>query len=301
MAENRDEEYLKTTSIPLSENPSDQNNPTIDTDTNTNPEIENMEVHKHPHHVTHKKKWTEYLLEFFMLFLAVFLGFVAENKREHIVENHRAHDYAKSFLNDLQADTIELRGAISAGRFMGSAMDSITEISLRFNGKTVPGTFYYYSRFMSNLWTLDWSKSTINQLIQSGNLRYFKNKAIVNKINSYYAWQDLIFGDNQVEHETRMKLVDLRNKILQSKYYSVFASLDLVSSENGHIASLRIDSLNKAQLPLMPNAFMYMDEYINLIADRKWRQEPVLNGRYPKALNVASELIILLKEEYKLK
>lgn len=31
-----------------------------------------MEAH-HPHHVTPKKKWTEYLLEFFMLFLAVFL------------------------------------------------------------------------------------------------------------------------------------------------------------------------------------------------------------------------------------
>lgn len=40
-----------------------------------------------PHHVTHKKKWVEYLLEFFMLFLAVFLGFVAENIREHTVEN----------------------------------------------------------------------------------------------------------------------------------------------------------------------------------------------------------------------
>ena len=47
----------------------------------SNPKLEivNMEVNKHPHHVTHKKKWTEYLLEFFMLFLAVFLGFVAEN------------------------------------------------------------------------------------------------------------------------------------------------------------------------------------------------------------------------------
>ena len=33
-----------------------------------------MEVHKHPHHITHKKKWIEYLLEFFMLFLAVFLA-----------------------------------------------------------------------------------------------------------------------------------------------------------------------------------------------------------------------------------
>ena len=41
-----------------------------------------MEVHKHPHHITHKKKWGEYLLEFLMLFLAVFLGFVAENIRE---------------------------------------------------------------------------------------------------------------------------------------------------------------------------------------------------------------------------
>ncbi len=38
------------------------------------PQTKNMEVHKHPHHVTHKKKWGEYLLEFFMLFFAVFLG-----------------------------------------------------------------------------------------------------------------------------------------------------------------------------------------------------------------------------------
>jgi len=37
-------------------------------------EIENMEVHKHPHHVAHKKKWEEYVLEFLMLFLAVFFG-----------------------------------------------------------------------------------------------------------------------------------------------------------------------------------------------------------------------------------
>ena len=42
-----------------------------------NPKSETeMEVHKHPHHATHKKKWGEYFLEFLMLFLAVFLGFV---------------------------------------------------------------------------------------------------------------------------------------------------------------------------------------------------------------------------------
>ena len=79
MAENTEEEQLDNSLSPLSENLSDQNNSTSDTDTiNTNPQTETMEVHKHPHHVTHKKKWSEYLLEFLMLFLAVFLGFLAE-------------------------------------------------------------------------------------------------------------------------------------------------------------------------------------------------------------------------------
>src|SRR5678809_595057 len=64
-----------------------------------------MEVHKHSHHETHKKKWTAYLLEFFMLFLAVFLGFVAENIREERVEHKRAHEFADRLLADLTNDT----------------------------------------------------------------------------------------------------------------------------------------------------------------------------------------------------
>ena len=76
-------------------------------------EIENMEVHKHPHHVTHKKKWTEYLLEFFMLFLAVFLGFVAENIRENIVERQREKEYITSLINDVKADTATVNRIIN--------------------------------------------------------------------------------------------------------------------------------------------------------------------------------------------
>ena len=45
-----------------------------------------MEVQKHPRHVTRKKKSGEYFLEFLMIFLAVFLGFIAENIREHVVD-----------------------------------------------------------------------------------------------------------------------------------------------------------------------------------------------------------------------
>jgi len=46
-----------------------------------------MEVHAHAH--TPRKKWTNYLWEFLMLFLAVFCGFLAEYQLEHIIENQR--------------------------------------------------------------------------------------------------------------------------------------------------------------------------------------------------------------------
>ncbi len=79
----------------------------------TNPsQTENMEVH-HPHHVTHKKKWGEYLLEFFMLFLAVFLGFVAENQREHMVEHRREKKYIVSMIEDLKNDSAFLSLSIN--------------------------------------------------------------------------------------------------------------------------------------------------------------------------------------------
>ena len=37
------------------------------TSTNDKSQTEYMEVYKHPHHVTHKKKWGEYLPKFFKL------------------------------------------------------------------------------------------------------------------------------------------------------------------------------------------------------------------------------------------
>src|SRR5437762_2940882 len=78
---------------------------------NQKSEIGNMEAH-HPHHVTHKKKWPEYLVEFFMLFLAVFLGFIAENIRENIVEKERGKQYISSLYEDLKSDTSRMNSII---------------------------------------------------------------------------------------------------------------------------------------------------------------------------------------------
>src|SRR5450631_904147 len=49
------------------------------------PQTTDMEVHHHPD--VEKKGLKEYLLEGLMIFLAVTMGFIAENVREHITEH----------------------------------------------------------------------------------------------------------------------------------------------------------------------------------------------------------------------
>ena len=70
-----------------------------------------MEVHTHSH--TPRKKWTHYFWEFFMLFLAITLGFFVENQREHYIEHKRGKEYAKLLKLDLIKDTLELHRYIS--------------------------------------------------------------------------------------------------------------------------------------------------------------------------------------------
>ena len=67
-----------------------------------------MEVHHHPQLLHKPKPWKEYLLEFLMIFLAVTMGFFAENLRERISNNEKGEKYIESLVEDLQADTTKI-------------------------------------------------------------------------------------------------------------------------------------------------------------------------------------------------
>src|SRR4051794_20010565 len=98
-----------------SSTPDDATEETISTkDTDTiNPNAENMEVHHHPDLHHKPKKWKEYFLEFIMIFLAVSLGFIAENIREHITEHKNARILAQSLFEDIKKDTASLHTLIA--------------------------------------------------------------------------------------------------------------------------------------------------------------------------------------------
>jgi hypothetical protein len=76
------------------------NNPAPQSDTPTE-EISDMETHAHALHRAPGHGWKHYLFEFLMLFMAVTLGFIVENFREHIVEHKRATQFLQSMLVDV--------------------------------------------------------------------------------------------------------------------------------------------------------------------------------------------------------
>jgi hypothetical protein len=143
-----------------------------------------MEVHAHTH--TPRKKWTHYFWEFLMLFLAVSLGFYAENTRETILHKKEVKTQLNSMLSDLQSD-ISLFDSVTTRNSHGAQMaDSLVELlnsditnttEIYFAARTVTANVgYYYSN----------SKS-FEQLKTAGLLRYIKNKELLDSIGNYYA------------------------------------------------------------------------------------------------------------------
>ena len=138
-----------------------------------------MEVHHHSH--SSRIKWTHYFWEFLMLFLAVFAGFLAENQREHYVEDQRAKTLAKNLYKEIYADSIVVQQKIAIRNkkeeactyFINYVKDSsLTELSPRF----YPAFTWAFLQTAQLLF--EPNDGILNQLRNSGELRYFKSSEL---------------------------------------------------------------------------------------------------------------------------
>ena len=139
-----------------------------------------MEVHHHSHH---PKKWKEYLTEFLMLFLAVSLGFFAENLREHQVEKHREISYLKNVHEDLQLDIKNIENVMNQNTVRLHAMDTLFQA---INNNTITNEdVYYYIRNLALRATFESSHVGLDQIKSAGGLRMIKNPEIIAGIQEY--------------------------------------------------------------------------------------------------------------------
>ena len=192
-----------------------------------------MEVHHHAH--SNRKKWTHYFWEFLMLFLAVFCGFLAENMREHYIEGKRAKVFASLLTDDLSYDVAELNRATRVLNKIIIASDSIAPLLNSQEIKKVPGgKLYFYEYWSSWRWRIISRDATLQQLKNSGSLRYMKSD-VVRKILNYEESLKVINLLQDKFEPDKIANMSLVQKVFDNDY---FAELD-------NIKGARKDSSNR--------------------------------------------------------
>ena len=179
-----------------------------------------MEVHAHTH--TPRKKWTHYFWEFLMLFLAVTLGFFVENKREHYIEKQRAKEYARLLVDDLNADVVELNRAESVLNKIITAGDSLGLLLGSPDISRIPGgKLYYYEYWSGWQWRIISRDATLQQLKNSGAMRYLHNSRLVRKILGYEESIRVIYmlqDKYQFEKNENTRVVQ---KVFHQEYFNI--------------------------------------------------------------------------------
>ncbi len=177
-----------------------------------------MEVH-HPHHPTHKKKWSEYIIEFVMLFTAVTLGFFAENIREHISENTKKEELMKIVSLDLQRDLKQLEFHKADVQLKSNTIDSFFVMTNQ-DPKTINTRTYYW--LLGNhlgYWNFNPNDRSRNDADSKGYFRDIENTELAYCMSKYNFF---LLDFKAIEEEAtqyRIKLKDQMEFVTEHEYY----------------------------------------------------------------------------------
>ena len=191
-------------------------------------ETQNMETHaQHLHHAPGKKFW-HYFYEFLMLFLAVFCGFMAENLREHVIEQRREKQYVKSFIEDLKSDIGNYERQIRYRTISQQRADSLIIFLLSPERNKHVDSIYVCAERMGRGNLFLYNDRTIQQLKNSGGMRLIRHQGASDLIMQY----DQLVKDMQQKELIREEIVTRFREI--SSYVldaAVFYSMADTSSE----------------------------------------------------------------------
>lgn len=137
-----------------------------------------METHHHPH-VHHRTKWKEYIFQFLMLFIAVFLGSLAEYRLEHYIERQRTKTLAKDLYDELKLDSATAKYRVK--QKVQRELD-LEYLENYFPDSSLHSPFpvFFASLILGlvhkNLGNFEPKEGILDQLKNSGALRYFHDK-----------------------------------------------------------------------------------------------------------------------------
>ena len=235
-----------------------------------------MEVHHHPH--VEKKSFKEYILEGLMIFVAVSMGFIAENIRENMTEHETVKRNMELIVENLKEDTTLLEESIQWNTKKLAATDSI--LNYRNIGFTdtnqVKKFFPLFVTVMTTAWFTS-NNSGFEQMKSSGTIRLIKEK---NVLDSLYKYESL---SNNIKYNG---VID--DELIHNKIEGIAGSFLIYSDgKNGKIIN---EAINPTMLNRFFNYYFYLHKNLSLF------YIPELHAQKQTAVN----LIHFLQEQYHL-
>lgn len=144
-----------------------------------------MEVHHHPHVPNHSKPWKEYIIEGLMIFVAVTLGYAAENVREHYVNKHKGIISVQNLYKDLKEDSLNYVYSIKSRNFQDSSFEVISNL---FDEKKIKNEILsvYAAHSAISMRVLPiMNTMALDQIKSSGALNFIEDNELKQLIQSY--------------------------------------------------------------------------------------------------------------------
>ena len=256
-------------------------------------ETETMEVHHHAHHDHGKKTWKSYFWEFFMLFLAVFCGFLAELQLEHYIEHQREKKYIFRIYNDLKKDTAFYKKYANYQMGIYNLLDSAVLFLDKKKYMQSPDLVYDILLRARSTRYLEYYSTAFDQMKSSGNLRLIREENILDSLLDYYY---VIEKRALVTDSRYLETVTETNKAL-NRFWDA-GNFNQVDTNIQFKSPLTLFKTSNAYFPEVP--YIYMLELKNILFQRKIQLVSLRNFTLRLDLQ-ATSLLKQIEEEYKLK
>lgn len=244
-----------------------------------------MEIH-HPHSHQGPKKFKEHFLEFFMLFLAVTLGFFAENQREHYVERHRETQYMESMVEDLKNDTIEFNKQLRGASYLVNKLDTALNIFYndQWNDSIIKKLYIVNLSYLGRR-DVYLSERTSSQLKNAGGMRLIRSQNITDQISEYWHLGEYGKTYGEVYEELKLQAREQSYSIFNQKYYNNITA--------GAIGTTIVDGVK-----LMTNDKNVLAEFANRLSHIRNATEKVQLVIVNRQKAAAVKLLLDIKKEY---
>ena len=239
-----------------------------------------------------KKKWYVYFIDFIMLFVAVSLGFLAENVRDQQTDKIREISYLKNVHEDLLVDLNRFELVMSANNWRLLMLDSL-HMEINKVSPDLP-SLYYYLRNLALRTTFESSHLGLDQIKASGGFRLIQNAKIIAGIQDYERMLN-----------SAMKLEEVRERSLEQARFKMAVVFDagtlyqMTKNQNMYRGEKMEVRFNR---PAYAASFVVGDretfnELINYV-NIGLNTNLYLNNRYKELKSIAKVLDAAIMEEY---